>query len=1026
MSQGTERVEESSDLVDSLLDYAERWYHVPVLTVLLGFMLWVRVQSYDRFTLGGEVFFSGNDAYYHLRQVQYTVQNWPATMPFDPWTYFPYGTSVGQFGTLYDQLVATAALIVGLGNPSQQTVAMTLLFAPAVFGTLVAVPTYFVGKRLGGRLGGLFGVLVLALIPGQFLYRGLVGFADHNVVEPFFQTVAVLAMMVAVSVAERERPVYELVVDRDFAALRRPVGVSALAGVATALYLWTWPPGILLIGIFGVFFALKLSADYVRGVSPDHLAFVATTSMGVTSLLLLVPFGTVSFSATKFSLLQVLLPLAVAVGAAFMAWLARKWDDRDLSPVLYPAAILAIIALGALVVRFALPDLFNLIRSNVIRFIGFGAGAESRTIGEAKPFLQDGSLASTVIPEYGLMFFTAIVGAVVMVWRSFAADEHEAEKLLVLVWAAFITAAAFTQVRFNYYLAVPVAVLNAYLLGWILGFVGFPDTAGSAVRDVEAYQVLAVFFVVLLIVPGLVMPVSVGGSKTYTATDMGKSATPSAAVQWDGTLEWMKENTPEEGQYGGANNDMSLYGTYDEGDGDFDYPDGAYGVMSWWDYGHWITVGGERIPDANPFQQGATTAANYLLATNESEANDVLGQLSDDGEQTRYVMVDWKMVNTKGQQGNVKFFAPTVFNDDVTSQTFVDYLLQGQGQYTVLHQQPYYESMMVRLYRFHGSAVQAQPIVVDYDLQRAQNGQTVKVAPQNGTLVKRFDTMQAARQFVQDDGSARIGGIGDYPARDVPALEQYRVVKVSQSSSANVPTHRQILGQQLGMMPDGQAQQNMLKTSPSWVKAFERVEGAEVQGTGPANTTITASVQMQTASGTFTYRQQAQTGQDGSFTMTLPYSTTGYDEWGTEKGYTNVSVRALGSYEFKTPTTAGEDGFTFQNATAQVSEGQVIGEDDSPVTVTVDNEQVIPVQGANNSTAGNGTAGPANGTTGPTSGENATSGDNTTSGDDATNESGNATTDAASDLEPQTGASTATRAGLVGSFAAAMLVARRD
>ncbi|RBI63895.1 dolichyl-diphosphooligosaccharide--protein glycosyltransferase [halophilic archaeon] len=1015
MSQGTERVEDSSNLTDSVLDYAEKWYHVPVLTVLLGFMLWVRAQSYENFTRGGEVFFSGNDAYYHLRQVQYTVNNWPQTMPFDPWTNFPYGTSVGQFGTLYDQIVATAALIVGLGSPTDQTVAMTLLFAPAVFGALVLIPTYLIGKRLGGRLGGLFGALVLALLPGVFLRRGLVGFADHNVVEPFFQAFAVLAMMIAVSVAERERPVYELVEDRDVAALREPVGFAALAGVATALYLWTWPPGILLVGIFGVFFTLKLSADYVRGVSPDHLAFVATTSMGVTGLLLLVPLGTLSFSATKFSLLQPLLPFAVAVGAAFMAWLAREWESRDLSPSLYPAAIFGLLVVGTLFVYLFFPNLFNLIRSNLVRFIGFGAGAAQRTIGEAKPFLQQGqSLASVVIPEYGLMFFTAIVGALVMVWRSFAADEHEAEKLLVLVWAAFITAAAFTQVRFNYYLAVPVAVLNAYLFGWVLGVVGFSGTTTEAIRDVEAYQIIAVFFVVLLVVPGLVMPVTVGNTQTYTANQMGKSASPSAAVQWDGTLEWMQGNTPQEGQYGGANGSMDYYGTYKEGDGDFDYPKGAYGVMSWWDYGHWITVEGERIPNANPFQENAETAANYLLATNESQANDVLQRLGSDGEQTRYVMVDWKMVNTKGRSGNVKFFAPTVFNDNASQGQFVDYVIQGRGQYTVLHKQDYYESMMVRLYKFHGSAVEPEPLVVDYELQQA-NGRTYKVAPQNESLVKRFDSMQQARQYVKEDGSARLGGIGAYPNERVPALEHYRVVKVSETSSTRSPTHLRTLQQQLGLLPDRQAQQGFFKTSPTWVKAFERVPGAEVQGTAPANTTVTASVQVKTDRGTFTYRQQAKTGQDGQFTMTLPYSTTGYQQWGTEKGYTNVSARAVGPYEFSTPQKQGEDGFTFKNATAHVSEGQVIGENNTAVTVSVDNQQTIPVEGANNSTT-NGTTGPANGTSGD---DGATNGTANESGDGS-----NTTT--AGDRDSPNGANTATRAGLVGAFAAALLVARRD
>ena len=36
----------------------------------------------------------------------------------------------------------------------------------------------------------------------------------------------------------------------------------------------------------------------------------------------------------------------------------------------------------------------------------------------------------------------------------------------------------------------------------------------------------------------------------------------------------------------------------------FQYPDSAYGVMSWWDYGHVITYFAHPIPHANPFQAG--------------------------------------------------------------------------------------------------------------------------------------------------------------------------------------------------------------------------------------------------------------------------------------------------------------------------------------------------------------------------------------------------------------------------------------
>jgi hypothetical protein len=153
-------------------------------------MFYLRIRTYENFLIGGEVYFSGNDAWYHLRQVQYTVANFPQRMPFDPWTQYPIGRLAGQFGTLYDQLVAAAALAIGLGSPTDQQVAIALLVAPAVFGTLVAIPTYLIGRDLGDRTTGAVAVIILALLPGTFLRRGLVGFADHNIVEPLFMLLA--------------------------------------------------------------------------------------------------------------------------------------------------------------------------------------------------------------------------------------------------------------------------------------------------------------------------------------------------------------------------------------------------------------------------------------------------------------------------------------------------------------------------------------------------------------------------------------------------------------------------------------------------------------------------------------------------------------------------------------------------------------------------------------------------------------------------------------------------------------------
>ena len=923
----------------------EDWYQYPVLGLVIGFMLWVRLRSYDRFFFRGDVYFTGNDAWYHYRMVQYTVENWPRTMPFDPWTYFPYGTTVGQFGTLFDQLIATAALIVGLGDPSPHLVKEVTLVAPAVFGTLAVLPTYWIGKRLGGRFAGVFAALVLAVLPGQFLLRGLVGFSDHNIAEPLFQATAVVASMVAISVAERDRPVAEQVLDRDWDGLQSTLLWSTIAGVATALYVWVWPPGLLLIGILGVFYAIKLTADYMTGVSPDHVGLAAAVSMGVTFVLTLLPISEMSFSPVQYSLIQPLAALGIAVGAVFMLWLARFFDARNADQSLYPTTVVGILLLGTVLVWALLPNLFTVVQRNLVRFIGFGAGAETRTIQEAAPFLSGREFFPAVFGYYGFTFFTALLGGIVTLYQVVRGDGR-GERLLVLVWAAFITAAAFTQIRFNYYLAVPVAVLNAALLSWMLGLDFFG--AVRKLEDVEAAHVMVVFMVVLLVFAPLVVGVSGGSLALTPAHQIGNSTAPGRTTfGWDGTLAWMQNQTPREGNWDEAGNAdrLEYYGTYEQVE-DFNYPAGAYGVMSWWDYGHWITVRGHRIPNANPFQEGATDAANFLLAQSEDRGLTVLETVSEDDATTRYVMVD-SLMAMPGE----KFAAPTVFqtlNESVTASDYRTPLYRfntNQGQYQFagwLKTQRYYESMMVRLYRYHGSAMDPQPVVVQWAQQRYSPAldSMITLGPQGGNITLTFDNMSAARDYVENNPNAQIGGLRNAPSEYIPALEHFRMVKAS-AASMNLRTA---------------FSEGMFGRVPAAVKVFERVPGANVTVTGPAGATVTASVTMNvtTRNSTFVYRQRVDLGSDGEAVMTLPYSTTGYENWGPENGHTNVSVRATGPYTFTTePFTGGAQNLTtyVYNGSAHVPEGAVIGERAPDITVDLTRAIVDEPTGKNNTSS---------------------------------------------------------------------------
>ena len=950
------------------VDWLSTWYHVFVVAGLFGFMFWLRARTWENFVVNGDILFSGNDAWYHLRQVSYSVANWPNTMPFDVWTEFPSGTSVGQFGTFYDQLIATGALIVGLGNPSDHLIRMVHLFAPAIVGAAIVIPTYYLGRHIGDRTGGVIAVVLVALSGGELLRRSLVGFSDHHVAEVFFQVIAVLAILIALRVAEEEKPVYELIIDRDWDALRRPIGWSAIAGTALALYMSVWPPGILLVGILGIYVTLQLPIAYLRGESPEHVGIAAGTIFGVAAVLSLGSLDSVGLKMVRTSLAQPGLALAGMLWVGVLSWLARVWDSRELATWQYPVTIFGGLFVGAGLVAGVVPDVFWYFVDQLLRFVGFAFNPHTGravTVGEVQP-LPIGQ-ADTLITWLGITPLIAGIGALLALVHQYVADELDPAYLFVALWFVFFVAATFTQKRFAYYLTVPTAVLTAMVVTRLFRYV----RSFSATDDVETYQLLVVGSVVVaLLVPMIFM--------APTVIDRSAQNGPGGVQGWQSSLDYMETETPAVGDFGGAGNadQMDFYGTYERTD-DFEYPDGAYGILSWWDYGHWITQEGERVPVANPFQANAQEAASFLITQNESDANDALDVVSEtetDAE-TRYVMVDWKMATTHGGYGGGwgKFFAPPNFVDGVDESTYYRKVngftetAQGTsvtGRFFTVHKQAYYESMAVRLYRYHGSAASTtnavgaglpngQIPVVDWrDTDRTRNdGSTLRIAAtENGSArsVRLFDSRKEAEEFVEQDGTAQIGGLGKIPSEPVSALQHYRLVSVDEMRQnpfiASQPGLTQFAqSRQLQSGVSTQLLNSFAEPYSAWTKVFERVPGATVEGEGPENSTVAATVKMEmpNANQTFTYQQQAETGPNGEFSMTLPYSTEGYEKWGPENGYTNVSVRADGPYQFTASGGINENGTLVQyTSQTNVSEAQVIGTDETPVTVELESQEI--------------------------------------------------------------------------------------
>ena len=200
------------------------------LVAVVAFMAWVRTLGRgDVFEYGNVYFTSGNDPWYHARIVHLIVDHFPATQRFDAWSYFPYGTGRHSgFGGLFDQLIALAALVVGGGSPSAETVDAVIAYAPVAFGALTAIPAYLVGKWATDRWGGLLAAALLSLFSGQFLSRTAVGAADHQSSEAFFGTLAFAGFIYAMRTGYAEKPTVADIRDRNWIVLRRPIVASFL------------------------------------------------------------------------------------------------------------------------------------------------------------------------------------------------------------------------------------------------------------------------------------------------------------------------------------------------------------------------------------------------------------------------------------------------------------------------------------------------------------------------------------------------------------------------------------------------------------------------------------------------------------------------------------------------------------------------------------------------------------------------------------------------------------------------------
>ncbi|MGA9139545.1 MAG: oligosaccharyl transferase, archaeosortase A system-associated, partial [Methanocella sp.] len=648
------------------------WIYPVILITLMLLMAWIRiVPSYDSvFTSWGNgyVNVAQDDAVMQMRLVENTLAHFPTRIMFDPFTHFPYGSTI-HFGPLFTLTIAAAAMIVGLGNPSTALVETVGAYFPVLLGALCILPTYFIGKKLFGRNAGIVAAATLALLPGAFLGRSMLGFTDHHIAEVLFSAATVAFLVYALDAAKKSGLSLEKIKNKDSASWKA-LTYSALAGIAFGCYMLIWP-GALLIGfMLFVYFAAQSIVNHMKDEKLDYILIVAALLYVIPAVMVL-PYSLQDFSLQLmyYSMTQPLF-LSIALGGIGVIYTVSTLLRQNKAEAwTFPVTLGGMAVVGLLVAYIIFPQIYGLTMAGFNVFMPQGG---MLTVAEASPTIFErgtsGNFDALTFDNlwYGFYFSIAISFVAIIMLAFRVLKNNRPAEMLFLVWNLIMLLATISQVRFTYYFAINAALLTGYFA--FAMFRAFDSEKfmqdfrarvkrtedvggylGKHIGQTAIFAILSIVCLLVIIFPATSMSLQPGMDPRYSASFIGgmvmaqSEAGPGMPYEWFSALTWLHDNTPDP-QGTVVQPGFSYNGTYSKtlnADGTYQYPASAYGVMSWWDYGHIIEYVSHRIPNANPFQagiienNGTDGSAKFFLATDESDG---YRNLQDMG--SKYVMID--------------------------------------------------------------------------------------------------------------------------------------------------------------------------------------------------------------------------------------------------------------------------------------------------------------------------------------------------------------------------------------------------
>ncbi|PKL60049.1 MAG: oligosaccharyl transferase, archaeosortase A system-associated, partial [Methanomicrobiales archaeon HGW-Methanomicrobiales-4] len=631
-----------------------------------------------------------DDPMYNLRMVEQMVANFPVYNWFDPMTYYPAGQP-RHWGPLFTLISAFGCYLTGAVTKTD--IASVCLFIPGYMAAVMVPVVYVIVRKISDEISGIIAALFIAIIPGQYFFRSYYGYFDHHIGEVLFSTLFCMVYIIAILYC-REKPVQIF----DSQTWKKPMILGIVCGVIYVLGLAIMPTQILFALIVAIFTPVWFMIQRNTG----HIGASVLVINTATFLVSIFGFFLIGSDLTQSGMNFYTLghPIAyclIIIGTWILFGFSYYLKDKGL--LHYILALSGVTILGIILLAVFIPSLFNYFIGNAVMF--FGDDIHWQTIQEARSWTITDAWHSF---NYALILF---VGGYLVLFNRFRKNLNPSY-LLIIIWSSLIFYATIKHIRYEYFFAVPLAIMAAITVGSAINVVitkysvykkTEPQQISSYSRTVKAkktkipepthlissYKLISSILVFILVIACVLLFIN-----NALTTDFSIGVF-KLNEDWRESCTWLAQNTPDTG--------LNFLRNYDKDS--YELPPESYGIMSWWDYGHIILEIGNRPPNANPFQFGVDGdygAARFFITTKEDVATNILDKL-----QTKYVMTDSEM-------DTGKFVPMAIWNNTETGGTpfMQTYIIPNPdnpntGDQVPFFQKPYYETIVSRLHNFDGS-----------------------------------------------------------------------------------------------------------------------------------------------------------------------------------------------------------------------------------------------------------------------------------------------------------------------------------